>query len=66
VRAIRDDIAEYEKLKTRLEFASGEEATRIELQKSGKVAAIRELKKELFEKGNAGAWNEFVSWEQSL
>jgi hypothetical protein len=67
VVAIRDDIDAYEKLKTRLSSASGEEARRIELQKLDKVTQIRELQKELLNKeGGAELWKEFIPWEKSL
>jgi acetyl-CoA carboxylase carboxyltransferase component len=63
--AIRGDITEYEKLKTRLS-ASGDEAERIRLHKFDKVTAIANLKKELVDRGRSELWEEFIEWEKSL
>jgi hypothetical protein len=68
VHTIRDEIAEYKELKTRLASATGDETERIRLQMFDKATTIIQvLKKELVEqRGRADLWEEFIEWERSL
>ena len=60
VNAIRDEIAEYERLKTSLPTLPVREQMR------DRVGAIRELKKELDNRGKTHLWEQFAEWEKSL
>lgn len=65
-QAIQDDIDGYENLKEKLKSASGDEAKRIELQKFDRWTQIKELKRELIEKGRDDLWEQFIDWEKKL